>query len=240
MYCSKEELEYLYIDLRKNIGEIAEIYDCTAQSILYHIEKQGIVRRSNSESQLHPINFTVTREQLYEWYITQDIGSEEICMMLGGVSTTTLRKALRRFDIPIKRAGRGFELAEFGMEFEEIVKEVLELLFDNILYNSYVARHNADDVLIRPDFRIGDTGTWMDAKLSSHAIFHSETLNRYLPHPECKELWIIYLRGRDFRSYLSEPKVKLVPIDSWYSDLVDLGRKDLIEKIEGLRKRVNE
>ena len=93
----------------------------------------------------------------------------------------------------------GRELWSFGMQYQELAKEAVEILFDDVVYDKWV-----EHLSIRPDFVIGETGLWIDAKLSSFAYFTDETVEKYTAHDSCKELWLLYLRGHTFR--IDNPK----------------------------------
>jgi transposase len=127
----------------------------------------------------------------------------------------------------------GKELWAYGKQFELLAKEVIELLFEDVIYDKWV-----ESKKIRPDFIIGETGLWIDAKLSSFAYFTDETVEKYTKHEECKELWILYLRGHTFR--VDNPKVKIIAISNWYEKIRFYKRDDLIERIENLRKEIRE
>lgn len=124
----------------------------------------------------------------------------------------------------------GKELWAYGLQFEELAKEAIEIFFDNVQYNKWVNN-------IRPDFILND-GIWIDAKLSSFAYFTDDTVKKYTVRDECKELWLLYLRGHKFNH--GNNKVKLISIKEWYDDLVLLGRQDLVSKFDILREKVVE
>ena len=124
----------------------------------------------------------------------------------------------------------GKELWSYGLQFEELAKEAIELFFENVSYNKRIDN-------LRPDFVISD-GVWIDAKLSSFAYFTDETVQKYTARDECKELWLLYLRGHKFNH--GKEDVKLISIEEWYEDLIKLGRQDLVDKFDVLRERVYE
>lgn len=125
----------------------------------------------------------------------------------------------------------GKELWSYGIRFQLLVKEAVELMFDNVIYDKWFEFLN-----VRPDFILGETGVWIDAKLSSFAYFTDETVNKYTAIPECKELWLVYLRGHEFKK--DNDKVVMVNIENWFPNLERIGRKDLIDRIVELRDEV--
>ncbi|MBM7654290.1 hypothetical protein [Neobacillus cucumis] len=91
----------------------------------------------------------------------------------------------------------------------------------------------------RPDLCIGETGLWIDAKLSNVAYFsEKEQIENYTNRDDCKELWLLCLdaidNGREFP--IGNKKVKILFIKSYYEDLLEIGGEDRIERAESLRK----
>lgn len=125
----------------------------------------------------------------------------------------------------------GKDLWAYGIRFEKIVKEILDELYGDVIYDRWFEHLHA-----RPDFIFGDTGVWADAKLSSHAYFTSETVDKYTAFEECKELQLIYLRGHEFK--VDNPKVRLVSVDTYIPKLKLRGRFDLVDKISEIRSEV--
>ncbi len=80
----------------------------------------------------------------------------------------------------------GKELWSYGLQFEELAKEAIELLFNEVSYNKWIDN-------VRPDFIINED-IWIDAKLSSSfAYFTDDTVKKYTARKECRELWLLYL-----------------------------------------------
>jgi len=126
----------------------------------------------------------------------------------------------------------GKDLWAHGMRFEKLVKEILDELRDDVIYDKWFEHLHA-----RPDFIFGDTGVWADAKLSSHAYFTSDTVPKYTAFEDCKELQLIYLRGHEFK--VENPKVRLVSVDAFIPKLKLIGRTDLVERISEMREEVD-
>ena len=124
----------------------------------------------------------------------------------------------------------GKELWSYGLQFEELAKEAIELLFNEVSYNKWIDN-------VRPDFIINED-IWIDAKLSSFAYFTDDTVKKYTARKECRELWLLYLRGHKFNH--GNEDVKLISIEEWYNSLIKLGRADLVEKFDDLRDTVYE
>lgn len=116
------------------------------------------------------------------------------------------------------------------LQFEELAKEAIELLFNEVSYNKWIDN-------VRPDFIINED-IWIDAKLSSFAYFTDDTVKKYTARKECRELWLLYLRGHKFNH--GNEDVKLISIEEWYNSLIKLGRADLVEKFDDLRDTVYE
>ncbi|MGF9947080.1 phage integrase SAM-like domain-containing protein [Priestia megaterium] len=124
----------------------------------------------------------------------------------------------------------GKELWSYGLQFEELAKEAIELLFNEVSYNKWIDN-------VRPDFIINED-IWIDAKLSSFAYFTDDTVKKYTARKECRELWLLYLRGHKFNH--GNEDIKLISIEEWYNSLIKLGRADLVEKFDDLRDTVYE
>jgi hypothetical protein len=125
----------------------------------------------------------------------------------------------------------GKELWSYGLQFEELAKEAIELLFNEVSYNKWIDN-------VRPDFIINED-IWNDAKLSSSfAYFPDDTVKKYTARKECRELWLLYLRGHKFNH--GNEDIKLISIEEWYNSLIKLGRADLVEKFDDLRDTVYE
>ncbi|MEH6842450.1 hypothetical protein V7Z47_28465, partial [Priestia megaterium] len=76
----------------------------------------------------------------------------------------------------------GKELWSYGLQFEELAKEAIELLFNEVSCNKWIDN-------VRPDFIINED-IWIDAKLSSFAYFTDDTVKKYTARKECRELWL--------------------------------------------------
>lgn len=124
----------------------------------------------------------------------------------------------------------GKELWSYGLQFEELAKEAIELLFNEVSYNKWIDN-------VRPDFIINED-IWIDARLSSFAYFTDDTVKKYTARKECRELWLLYLRGHKFNH--GNEDIKLISIEEWYNSLIKLGRADLVEKFDDLRDTVYE
>jgi len=124
----------------------------------------------------------------------------------------------------------GKELWSYGLQFEELAKEAIELLFNEVSCNKWIDN-------VRPDFIINED-IWIDAKLSSFAYFTDDTVKKYTARKECRELWLLYLRGHKFNH--GNEDIKLISIEEWYNSLIKLGRADLVEKFDDLRDTVYE
>ncbi|MFC4025471.1 hypothetical protein ACFOUV_16920 [Oceanobacillus longus] len=146
----------------------------------------------------------------------------------GGLKEFFLKYGIESQYANMKYVGK--ELWSYGLQFEELAKEAIELFFENVAYNKWVGN-------VRPDFILNE-GIWIDTKLSSFAYFTDETVKKYTVKEECKELWLLYLRGHKFNH--GNPQVKLISIKEWYEDLIRMGRRDLVDKFDGLREKVYE
>ncbi|MGF7035384.1 hypothetical protein J2T17_006392 [Paenibacillus mucilaginosus] len=127
----------------------------------------------------------------------------------------------------------GKELWNYGLRFQELCFEVLSLFFNDLKYNKWV-----EHGFIRPDFILGTSGTWIDAKLTDLSYYTDDTVEKYTTHKDCKELWIVYLRKQREKIEVVNPKVKLIHIDSWIPELERLKRFDLVMQIQKQREEI--
>lgn len=118
--------------------------------------------------------------------------------------------------------------SELGRKFEEVVGEILEET--SIRFSKY----NCGIKGCEPDFIISQSH-WMDAKLSEHTVFNSETIQKYEPHIE--KLTIIYLRKTsqlEFKRMVST-KTELVHISHFIEPLPNERKvyyNDILREIE--------
>ncbi|WJV31885.1 hypothetical protein QTG56_24960 (plasmid) [Rossellomorea sp. AcN35-11] len=118
--------------------------------------------------------------------------------------------------------------SELGRQFEDLVGVILEE--SKIEFTKYACGIKGCE----PDFIIDQTH-WIDAKLSEHTVFNSETIEKYEPHID--KLTIIYLRrssGRAHRRMIT-PKTELVHISEYLSVLSEekqLYYSEILDKIE--------
>lgn len=119
----------------------------------------------------------------------------------------------------------------FGIRFEKIVKEAIECLFGDVIYNKFIP-----NTRLRPDFVFLNNGLWIDAKLSTDAYYFDDTVKKYLSCPVCEELWLVCLIGS--KRIPKEDDVKVIKIDEWYPKLQLKHRSDIIEKVEEIKRDV--
>lgn len=112
-----------------------------------------------------------------------------------------------------------------GNEWELLCKKVLDAV-DN--YDYQVVYGNCI-----PDFSKGEHGEWIDAKLSSWAIFtRHDQVKKYLK--KCSKLIFLYLRGGEQKHRFT--RVEMRHISYYYEPLRAVGREDLIAEIESFAK----
>ncbi|MBM7648646.1 hypothetical protein JOC78_001592 [Bacillus ectoiniformans] len=102
--------------------------------------------------------------------------------------------------------------SELGRRFEDLVGELLQEI--QIPFTKYKCGKRGCE----PDFIINDSH-WIDAKLSEHTVFNSETMQKYEPHIE--KLTIIYLRKTSQLEYrrMVSPKTELIHISHYMENL---------------------
>lgn len=123
------------------------------------------------------------------------------------------------------------KFSKLGMEFEHIVEKVLEK--SNLPFTKY----NSGIRGCKPDFIISSTH-WLDAKLSEHTVFNSETITKYEKHVE--KLTIVYLRKTsqlEWRRFVT-PKTELVHISFLLKDLPIEERTYFEEELNKLEKSI--
>lgn len=120
--------------------------------------------------------------------------------------------------------------SELGKRFEELVGELLQEI--NLPYTKY----NCGIKGCEPDF-ILNRNHWMDAKLSEHTVFNSETMQKYEPHIE--KLTIIYLRKTSQleKKRMVTPKTELVHISCFLEKLPDSRRSYYEEQLKDIQEK---
>lgn len=118
--------------------------------------------------------------------------------------------------------------SDLGKQFEEIVGEILKET--GIVFTKY----NSDVKGCLPDFILSQSH-WIDAKLSEHTVFGSQTMQKYEPHIE--KLTIIYLRKTSQLEYrrMVSPKTELVHISHIMEPLLEEQKayyNELLKEIE--------
>ncbi len=116
--------------------------------------------------------------------------------------------------------------AYYGKQFEKLVYEILVALNRNIVYQNHI---EIEGKIYIPDFIDINSGTWIDAKLSSWGSGVSDTVNKYLLVQDYLE--IIYLKSGDRMM----SGVKFIDINDFYCSLKKIGRNDLIERVKSIQ-----
>ena len=118
--------------------------------------------------------------------------------------------------------------SDLGKQFEVLVGELLQEI--NIPFTKYKCSIKGCE----PDFILNESH-WIDAKLSEHTVFNSETMQKYEPHVE--KLTIIYLRKTSQLEYkrMVSPKTELVHISHYMGNLTEVRRayyEEILKEIE--------
>ncbi|MBU4345535.1 MAG: hypothetical protein KKB05_01920 [Proteobacteria bacterium] len=112
-----------------------------------------------------------------------------------------------------------------GRLFEEIVYDILLATGRKVTRNNHT---KINKKIYIPDFIDKKTDLWIDAKLSSWGASVEKSINKYLEVQD--NLEIIFLKsGPRFMS-----NVNFVSVDSYFDRLKQIGRLDLIERINSL------
>jgi hypothetical protein len=112
-----------------------------------------------------------------------------------------------------------------GHIFENIVYDILLATGRKITRNNHT---NINGQIYIPDFVDTETDLWIDAKLSSWGASVDKSINRYLEVQD--KLEIIFLRSGP----RAMKNVKFISIVSYFDRLKELGRLDLIERINAI------
>jgi hypothetical protein len=118
----------------------------------------------------------------------------------------------------------------YGDEFESLVKQAFDVLAYEYVYQS------RDFDGIRPDFYFKETDTIIDSKLSSHTAFNLNNgfFEKYTN--QCSKLIVLYLRGPAIQK--REGNIEFKCISEYYDEIKLKGRKDLVDKFEKLKNKV--
>lgn len=117
-----------------------------------------------------------------------------------------------------------------GREFEKVLSEMFVAIGKDYAY-----QYRGIGGII-PDFYESESGSIIDAKLSSWSIFNCDTLEKYLPH--CEKLVIVYLRGEPIDP--RNDKVELREITHYYDELRTRGLTEFIDEFERIKESLTE
>ncbi|PEM52045.1 hypothetical protein [Bacillus wiedmannii] len=120
--------------------------------------------------------------------------------------------------------------SELGKQFELLVEEIF------IELNVSFTKYNSNIKGCMPDFILSKTH-WLDAKLSEHTVFQSETIQKYEPHID--KLTIVYLRKTSQLEWrrLVTPKTELIHISFYLNQLSNSRRFYYEEILRGIEKK---
>lgn len=116
-----------------------------------------------------------------------------------------------------------------GKEFERLVNEMFIQLGYKYKYQKRLVNGT-----IMPDFYDEENNIFIDAKLSSWTVFHSDTLEKYIPH--CNALYIIYLRGHEIEHEVSG--MEMHHISYYFDELKARNLGHFISQFEGLQAKL--
>lgn len=94
---SKEELEDLYVKQDLSMVEIAKLYDCHRDAVLYWLKKFNIPRKYNWKQK----RIDAQRDWLYQKYIIEGLSTHKIAELLNSNHQTVLYR-MKRCGIPTK------------------------------------------------------------------------------------------------------------------------------------------
>ena len=148
---TKEELNRWYNEERRNTIEIGKELGISAPTISRWMGEYGIKRRDNSESNLPRREFSKpSKKEMEGWYLNEHKGMSEIAKKLG-VSTPTVNRLLREYNIPIKTNSE----SHLPRGFVKPGK--------NELYNEYVVKRNTMPFLAEKyKVSIGAIRDWLE------------------------------------------------------------------------------
>lgn len=120
--------------------------------------------------------------------------------------------------------------SDLGKQFELLVAR----LFSEI--NLSFTKYNSGIKGCIPDFILSKTH-WLDAKLSEHTIFRSETIQKYEPYVD--KLTIVYLRKTSQLEWrrMVTPKTELVHISFYLNQLPEARRSYYEEILNEIEKK---
>lgn len=120
--------------------------------------------------------------------------------------------------------------SDLGKQFELLVSQ----LFSEINLN--FTQYNSGIKGCVPDFILSKTH-WLDAKLSEHTVFRSETIQKYEPHVD--KLTIVYLRKTSQLEWrrMVTPKTELVHISFYLNHLPETRRSYYEEILNDIEKK---
>lgn len=124
------------------------------------------------------------------------------------------------------------QLIQAGREFEEVFKEMLEIVGVDFKHNKGLGN-------LRPDFQL-DNGLIIDAKLSSWTPSIQSTIDKY--HEKCDKLVIVYLRGEEdiLEYYNLYDNTSIISVQEVLKGLPEPKRRKIQLKIQSLKDRIKD
>lgn len=94
---TKKQLENLYWNKKLSLGQIGERFHCQGTNILYWLKKFRIKRRPSYWKKVD-----IPKRVLKDLYLNKKMSSLKIAEKLGNVNARTIRKKLKKFEIPTR------------------------------------------------------------------------------------------------------------------------------------------
>lgn len=264
---SKKVMNYLYIEINLRQDELAKIFGCVTTSIDNINKKYGIVKRKPDFKDIvsykelfelyynqdlstvkigeiynvqhntvrraldyYDIQKKKTLEELIDKYTMIDLYENQLksCKEIAEMydySHAHVIRLLRQYGIKARKINNFLEL---GLEFEFILDEIFI-----VLNSKYKYQHREFDGLI-PDFYDAKNNIIFEAKLNSDELYNKQ-FDKYTEVAD--KVVVVYFKGN--RSTNTD-KLLWRNVEYYFPKLIEIGREDLIEKLNNLDKEINE
>jgi hypothetical protein len=143
MYNSYNWLYDNYVIKKRNLYEISQDAGVSQQTILNWMKKHNIKSRGKSLSQLANLNADISKENLFDLYVTKEMSANNIENKLG-ISHVTVLKYLRLYNIPIRTCNfngsnnpnwkGGISQQKYCYKFNEPFKQYIREKFNNTCF----------------------------------------------------------------------------------------------------------
>jgi DNA-binding XRE family transcriptional regulator len=212
-----EEIFELYYNQDLSTVKIGEIYNVSHATVRRVLDFYDIPKKKTLEEMIN-------KELMIELYENQLKSAKEIAEMYD-YSHPHVVRLVRQYGIKTRRIN---DFLEIGLEFEFILEEIF-----NAFNLDYKYQYKGFEGAI-PDFYDQRNNIIIEAKLNSDDLYN-KLFDKYINL--AKQILIIYFKGS---RNTNTDKILWRHVSYYFPRLIEIGRSDLINKLNDLDKQLQE